>query len=250
MAKKERLDNLLVELGFCQTLAEARGRIMAGEVVVDDHRHDKSGTRFLPGANIRVKGVRRDYVSRGGGKLAGALQTLGINVEGKTCMDVGASTGGFTDCLLQKGAKRVYAVDVAYGFLAWSLRQDDRVVNIERTNIKDLTATQAPEPIDFCVGDCSFISLLKVLPPLRPFLAKNAQLLMLIKPQFEGRRDQLEGGVVKSEALRQQIIEQTAEGCRALGFEVLGGCDSQVHGPKGNIEHLVWLCYGAAATLT
>jgi 23S rRNA (cytidine1920-2'-O)/16S rRNA (cytidine1409-2'-O)-methyltransferase len=215
---------------------------MAGEVFVDGERVDKAGAPTSVEATIDVRGRDNPFVSRGGLKLEHALAVLQIDVAEVVAMDVGASTGGFTDCLLQRGAARVYAVDVGYGQLAWKLRQDPRVVNLERTNIRKLTRDAVSDPISFVVADCSFISLTKVLPSVLPFLGERAQLVVLVKPQFEvGRGKVGKGGVVRDPALRTSAIESVETFCRQLGLEVLGGVDSDTPGPKGNVEYLLWL---------
>ena len=219
---------------------------MAGQVFVGGERFDKAGTKVDPGVEVELRGDENPYVSRGGLKLAGALDAFGLMVEGAVAIDVGASTGGFTDCLLQRGAVRVYAVDVGYGQLAWKLRQDPRVINIERTNIRKLPAETITEPLDLAVADCSFISLTKVLPHVLPLLRPGGQLVVLIKPQFEAGRERVgKGGVVRDEALRQALIGEIVDWCRARGLSVLGGADSAVEGPKGNREHLLWLSLAA-----
>ncbi|MBH25250.1 MAG: TlyA family rRNA (cytidine-2'-O)-methyltransferase [Myxococcales bacterium] len=242
MAKGVRIDRLLVDRGLVQSRERARARIMAGQVFIADQRIDKPGTRVDPDAEIDLRGDKNPFVSRGGLKLDGALNAFELDVTDRVAMDVGASTGGFTDCLLQRGAARVYAVDVGYGQLAWKLRQDERVINLERTNVRALPPGAVPEPIELVVADCSFISLTKVLPPVLPLLAEGAELVILIKPQFEAGRGRVgKGGVVRDEQVRQETIDEVVESCRGLGLEPLGQVDSEVHGPKGNVEHFVWL---------
>ncbi len=240
--KKVRLDVLLVERGLCESRERARGLIMAGLVFVRDQKSDKPGTRYDPEIEVEVRGQNNPFVSRGGLKLQGALQHFGLDVDGRVAIDVGASTGGFTDCLLQRGATRVYAVDVGYGQLAWKLRQDERVINLERTNIRTLDPALVPEPVDLAVVDCSFISLRKVLPHVLPLLQPGAALIVLVKPQFEVGKGRVgKGGVVRDETLRQETIQTIRTSCEGLGFQVLGGVDSDTHGPRGNIEHLLYL---------
>jgi 23S rRNA (cytidine1920-2'-O)/16S rRNA (cytidine1409-2'-O)-methyltransferase len=243
---RERLDVRLVALGLAPSRERAQSLIMAGQVLVDGARVDKPGEKPRPEAVLTLTGDPNPYVSRGGLKLDGALTRFGLGVAAKVALDVGASTGGFTDCLLQRGAAKVYAVDVGYGQLAWKLRQDPRVINLERTNIRGLGADQIPDPLDLAVADCSFISLTKVLPHVLPLLRPGADLVVLVKPQFEVGKDRVgKGGVVRDEALRQEAIADVRRACEALGCTVLGGADSELAGPKGNLEHLLWLrCAG------
>lgn len=247
MATRTRLDVLLVERGLVESRQRAQARIMAGDVFVGGERVDKPGTKIAEDAALEVRGEENPFVSRGGLKLEHALQAFGLEVSGCVAMDVGASTGGFTDCLLQRGAARVYAVDVGYGQLAWRLRQDPRVVNLERTNIRALSAAQVPEPMAVVVADCSFISLRLVLPPVLPFLAPGAQAVVLVKPQFEVGRGRVgKGGVVRDEELRQETIAELSAFASSLGFAVRGGVDSAIRGPQGNLEHLLWLEWSGA----
>lgn len=240
---KIRLDKLLVERGLCPSRTRAQALILAGEVVVGDHTQTKAGTLVDPEVPLRLKrGDPNPYVSRGGLKLRGALDHFEVHVEGTVCMDVGASTGGFTDCLLQAGAARVYAIDVGYGQLAWKLSQDERVVVLDRQNIRKLEPEQIPEPIDLAVADCSFISLTKVLPHLPAFLRSGAELVVLVKPQFEVGRERVgKGGVVRDEAARSAALDQVEASARELGFEVLGRTSSPITGREGNHEWLAWL---------
>ncbi len=239
---KPRLDQYLVMHKLVDSLERARGLIMSGVVFVNDDRVDKPGTRLKASAKVEVRGNPNPFVSRGGLKLEGALQHFGLDVTDVAAVVVGAPTGGFTDCLLQRGAARVYAVDVGYGQLAWRLRQDERVINIERTNIRKVPEGVIPEPLDLAVADCSFISLTRVLPHVLPLLRDGADLVVLVKPQFEVSKERVgKGGVIRDEALRQEAIEDVAQACRALGCEVVSGVDSDTHGPSGNIEHLLWL---------
>lgn len=242
MVKKERLDKLLVTRGLVQSRERARALILAGKVVVGDHAVDKAGTQVPLDADLRLKGEDIPYVSRGGVKLAGGLDALGIDVAGQVAIDVGASTGGFTDCLLQRGAARVFAVDVGYGQLAWSLREDPRVVNLERTNIRELSAGQLPEHPTLAVIDASFISLDKVLPATLALLAPGATVVALIKPQFEvGRGEVGKGGVVRDADQHRRVIEQVTQTALDLGCRVLGVSESPLLGPKGNREFLIGL---------
>lgn len=209
---------------------------MAGQVLVDDVPFDKPGTRVRDGATIRLRGVASRFVSRGGDKLDGALDDLGIDPAGKLCLDVGASTGGFTDCLLQRGATRVYAVDVGYGLLDAKLRDDPRVIVRERINARNLAAAQVPEPVDLLVADVAFISLRLVVPALAA-VAPHAEWLLLVKPQFEVGREQVgKGGVVRDDALRAWAVESVRGAAEALGWREVARADSRVAGPKGNRE--------------
>jgi len=242
MVNKERLDKLLVERGLACSRQRARALILAGRVLVEDQTVDKAGSSISSDAAIRVRGDALPYVSRGGLKLAEAITVFGLDVRGRTVVDVGASTGGFTDCLLQNGAARVYAVDVGYGQLAWSLRQDARVVSLERTNIRHLKPEVLETTPDLAVIDASFISLAKVLPPTLLLLAGQAEIVALIKPQFEvGPGKVGKGGVVREPALHRQVIENVRQLADRLGCDVLGVTDSPIRGPKGNREFLIHL---------
>lgn len=242
---KERLDKLLVDLGLAASRERARALILAGKVVVDDHRIDKAGVRVDVEAQVRLKGADLAYVSRGGLKLEKALACFPVAVSGRVAIDVGASTGGFTDCLLQNGAVKVYAVDVGYGQLAWKLRDDSRVVNMERSNIRAMTADKFDPLSSLAVIDASFISLSKVLPSTLPLLTADAEIIALIKPQFEvGKGLVGKGGVVKDPQLHQQVIENTERLAIELGCAVLGVEASPILGPKGNREFLIYLRKG------
>jgi 23S rRNA (cytidine1920-2'-O)/16S rRNA (cytidine1409-2'-O)-methyltransferase len=242
MANRERLDKLLVERGLAPSRERARALILAGKVVVGDHAIDKVAVQVDLEAPIRLKGEDIPYVSRGGLKLAEALATFHLTVAGRIAMDVGASTGGFTDCLLQQGARKVYAVDVGYGQLAWKLRVDMRVVNLERTNVRDLTAAQLPEQPSLAVIDASFISLEKVLPAVLPLLPPDGEVVALIKPQFEVGRGRVgKGGVVRDPVLHQEVVERIRHSAGQLGCQVLGVTASPILGPKGNREFLIHL---------
>ena len=241
---RERLDKLLVDRGLCASRERARAMIMAAKVLVDDQVIDKAGTRVFCDVEIRLRGEDIPYVSRGGVKLAGALDNFAVNVENRVAIDVGASTGGFSDCLLQRGVGRIYAVDVGYGQLAWKLRADERVVNIERTNIRDLTSADLDERPDLAVIDASFISLEKVLPPTLAMMQRPAEIIALIKPQFEvGRGKVGKGGVVRDPNLHAEVIEKIKNAAIALGCEVENVCESSITGPKGNREFLLYLRY-------
>jgi 23S rRNA (cytidine1920-2'-O)/16S rRNA (cytidine1409-2'-O)-methyltransferase len=242
MTTKERLDKLLVERGLVASRERARALILAGQVVVGEHTVDKAGTQVLADAPIRLKGDDIPYVSRGGLKLEKALSVFAVRVAGRTALDVGASTGGFTDCLLQHGVSRVYAVDVGYGQLAWSLREDPRVVNLERTNIRHLQPGALAEVPDLAVIDASFISLDKVLPPTLALLSEDAEIIALIKPQFEVGRGQVgKGGVVRDPDLHQAVIDRVKDLSAQLGCKALGLVESPILGPKGNREFLIYL---------
>nr|WP_320115566.1 TlyA family RNA methyltransferase [uncultured Desulfuromonas sp.] len=241
-ATKERLDKRVVELGLCRSRERARALIMSGNVLVNDCVVDKAGTRVSVDAAIRVRGGDLPYVSRGGLKLAGGLEQFRLVIDGRVAMDVGASTGGFTDCLLQNGAAKVYAVDVGYGQLAWKLREDQRVVNLERTNIRELTREQLDEVPDLAVIDASFISLEKVLPPTLALLAADADIVALIKPQFEvGKGNVGKGGVVRDEQQHAQVIDKIRQLAETLNCRVCDLCESPILGPKGNREFLIHL---------
>ena len=242
MAVKERLDKLLVDRGLAGSRERARALILAGQVVVGEHAVDKAGARVETAAAIRLRGEDLPYVSRGGVKLAHALKVFAIEVGGRTAIDVGASTGGFTDCLLQLGAARVFAVDVGYGQLAWKLREDSRVVCLERTNIRYLDASALGMLPDLAVIDASFISLDKVLPPTLALLAPGAEVVALIKPQFEVGRGQVgKGGVVRDPDQHAAVVAHARSTAELLGCTVLGVTASPLLGQKGNREFLIHL---------
>lgn len=237
---KVRLDILVMERGLAPSRERGRALIMAGQVVVDDHVADKAGQQVRVDADIRIKGETLRYVSRGGLKLEKALDHFKINVAGLTVIDVGASTGGFTDCLLQRRALRVFAVDVGYGQLAWQLRTDPRVVSLEKTNIRHLTPDKLPDIADMAVIDASFISLAKVIPPVLHLIRDGAMIVALIKPQFEvGRGEVGKGGVVRDENKHRQVTASIGAMAVELGLQVLGVTESPVLGPKGNKEFLI-----------
>ena len=239
--KKKRLDILLVERELVPSRSRAQARIMAGDVFVQGQRCDKAGTRFADDVAIELRGDELPYVSRGGLKLEAALDAFDYDVNDRVVIDVGASTGGFTDCVLQRGAARVYAVDVGYGQLAWKLRTDDRVINIERTNIRHMDADAIDEPCSLAVIDCSFIGLEKVIPNTLTFLGPDADVIALIKPQFEVGPDAVgKGGVVRDEDARRQGIDDVIATAASLGLRHVRGIDCPVHGPAGNIEYLAW----------
>jgi 23S rRNA (cytidine1920-2'-O)/16S rRNA (cytidine1409-2'-O)-methyltransferase len=239
---KKRLDILLTERELAASRSKAKALIMAGKVFVEGQRVDKAGTPIAEDAQVELRGDLNPYVSRGGLKLAGALEAFGYDVAGKVVIDVGASTGGFTDCVLQAGAAKVYAVDVGYGQIAWKLRQDERVEVIERTNIRHMEPDRLPEKCDLAVIDCSFISLELVLPNTLTFLKDDADVIALIKPQFEvGKGNLGKGGVVRDEDIRREAIEGIVDFARTLEMSRVDSVDSEVHGPAGNVEHLIWL---------
>ena len=240
VAQKVRLDKLLVDRGVAPTLEKARALILARAVKVNETYPDKAGAPVGVDSEIHIKGEDNPYVSRGGLKLAGALKEFNLHVEGIAAIDVGASTGGFTDCLLQAGARKVYALDVGYGQLAWKLREDKRVVVIERTNIRYYDGTDLDEQVDLAVIDASFISLKSVIPAIVKFLGEGALILALIKPQFEAQREEVgKGGVVNDPAIHDRVVSDISEFCESLNLEVEGTCASPVFGPAGNKEFFI-----------
>jgi 23S rRNA (cytidine1920-2'-O)/16S rRNA (cytidine1409-2'-O)-methyltransferase len=239
--QKVRIDRLLFERGLAESREKAQAMIFAGQILVNGQKQDKAGALVPGDANIRILGETLPFVSRGGLKLASALKEFSVIVEGKAALDVGASTGGFTDCLLQNGARKIFAVDVGYGQMAWKIRQDPRVVVIERTNIRDMDPSLIPEPIDLTVIDVSFISLEKVVPHILRFLKPGAGLVALIKPQFEVGKDQVgKGGIVRDEVARTAAKERVLESMQGLGFDVQGVISSPITGQDGNIEFLLY----------
>ena len=240
MAERLRLDVLLVEKGLAESRRRATGLILAGKVLVEGSKVSKAGQKVSPEAKLEVLDQDEGYVSRGGFKLAGALDALSVKVAGLVAMDVGASTGGFTDCLLRRGAKKVYAIDVGYGQLAWQLRQDARVVVLERCNVRYLSGEQVNERVDLAVIDTSFISLKKVIPKVLEFFKPGARLLALIKPQFEVGKSQVgKGGVVRDPKLHEQVVGDMENFCRRQGLEVEMVVESSLLGPKGNREFFI-----------
>lgn len=234
------MDTLLVDRGLAGSRERAQGLILAAKVLVDGRSVTKAGHKVPPDAEIRIVGEDIPFVSRGGVKLQHALSAFHVSVEGLVAMDVGASTGGFTDCLLQNGALRVYAVDVGYGQLAWKLRQDSRVVVLERQNIRHLPTDLIPEPITLATVDASFISLTLVIPAVKRFLAPGSILVVLIKPQFEAGRERVgKGGVVRDPAVHTQVCDSIRVFCESEGFAVMGIVPSPLTGPKGNKEFLL-----------
>ena len=239
MKVKKRLDVLLTEQGYADTRSKAQAIIMAGQVYVDGQKADKPGISYEETVQIEVRGESCPYVSRGGLKLEKALRDFGVKPEGFVCSDSGASTGGFTDCLLQQGAKKVFAIDVGYGQLDWKIRSDERVVVMERTNIRYVTPEQLGEPLDLSVIDVSFISLKIVLPTIKTLLKPNGQVLCLIKPQFEAGREKVgKKGVVREPETHKEVLDNFVALANELGFTILGLTFSPVKGPEGNIEFL------------
>ena len=249
--KKVRLDQLVYDLGYTESRERAKTTIMSGLVFVNGQRADKPGTPVSPDAKIEVRGEAIPFVSRGGFKLDKALQVFPIDPSGKSCIDCGASTGGFTDVLLQHGAAKVYAVDVGYGQLAWKLRNDPRVVNLERTNLRYVTAEQIPELLELAVMDVSFISIKLVLPAVKALLVPGADLVCLIKPQFEAGRDEVgKKGVVRDSGVHCQVIRGILDFAPQIGLSVMGLDFSPIKGPEGNIEYICHMkngCYEGAS---
>lgn len=239
---KERLDVLLVQQGYATSREKAKAIIMAGQVYVDGQKEDKAGSMFKEEAKIEVRGNTLKYVSRGGLKLEKAMSHFAVTLEGKVCMDVGASTGGFTDCMLQNGAVKVYSVDVGHGQLDWKLRNDPRVVCMEKTNIRYVTPEDIEEPVDFSSIDVSFISLTKVLLPVRNLLSQDGQIVCLIKPQFEAGREKVgKKGVVRDPAVHKEVIEKVIVFAKEQYLQPLTLDFSPIKGPEGNIEYLLYL---------
>jgi len=240
-AKKERLDLLLHHRGYAPSRAKAQGIILSGRVFVNDKKVDKPGTRIDPASQIEVRGPATKYVSRGGDKLEAALEAFGIDLRDKTALDVGASAGGFTDCMLRHGARKVYAIDVGYGQLAWPLRTDPRVVVIERTNIRYAEPDLIPEKVDFAAVDVSFISLKLVLEPVRAMMAADGAIVALIKPQFEAGREQVgKGGVVRDPDVHREVVGSIVEFAASIGLRHGGTIESPLIGPAGNREFLAY----------
>ena len=239
---KKRLDVLLVERGFFESREKAKAVIMTGNVYVNNQKADKAGTTYPEEVAVEVRGSSMRYVSRGGYKLEKAMRSFSIDLSGRITMDIGASTGGFTDCMLQNGASKVYAVDVGYGQLAWKLRNDPRVVDLERTNMRYVTAEQVPDPIEFFSADVAFISLKLILPAARAICADSAEGVCLIKPQFEAGRENVgKNGVVRDKAVHTAVVEDIVSWCLDNGFSVLGLDYSPIKGPQGNIEYLIYI---------
>lgn len=239
---KERLDILLVKRGLVTSREKAKTTIMAGNVFVKGQREDKAGTTFPDDVEIEIRGQAMPYVSRGGWKLEKAMDKFGVKLNNKVCTDVGSSTGGFTDCMLQNGAKKVYAIDVGRGQLDWKLRQDERVICMEKTNIRYVTPEDLGEKIDFSSIDVSFISLTKVLQPIRNYLAEEGEIVALIKPQFEAGREKVgKKGVVREKTTHYEVIQKIIDYALSIGFDVKALTYSPIKGPEGNIEYLVYL---------
>lgn len=239
---KQRLDVLLVNRNLAESREKAKAIIMSGEVFVNGQREDKAGSSFPEDVEIEVKSNPLKYVSRGGLKLEKAMEKYGFDLERKVCMDVGSSTGGFTDCMLQNGAVKVYAVDVGTNQLAWKLRQDERVVTMEKTNIRYLTPDQINDKIDFASIDVSFISLTKVLLPVRELLDEKGEVVSLIKPQFEAGREKVgKKGVVRDPKVHVEVIQMVASYANSIGFDTIDLDYSPIKGPEGNIEYLLYM---------
>ena len=242
MSNKIRLDVAVFEAGYAPSREKAKAIIMAGQVYVNNQKVDKAGTEIKCDDKLEVRGSTLKYVSRGGLKLEKAMQCFPIILNDKVCMDVGASTGGFTDCMLQNGAKKVYSIDVGYGQLAWKLRTDERVVNLERTNFRYATREQVPDEIDFSSVDVSFISLYHILPVLNSLLANNGEAVCLIKPQFEAGKEKVgKKGVVRDLNVHLEVVKKIISLAVENGFSVLGLQFSPIKGPEGNIEYLIYL---------
>lgn len=242
MSDKKRLDTAVFEAGFCESREKAKALIMSGIVFVNDQKEMKAGREIKPDDKIEVRGSTLKYVSRGGLKLERAMQSFPVELDGSICMDIGASTGGFTDCMLQNGACKVYSIDVGYGQLAWKLRSDPRVVNLERTNFRYVTKEQIPDEIDFASVDVSFISLKLILPVMCELLKAGGEAVCLIKPQFEAGRENVgKKGVVRDPAVHSLVIKNTVTFACGAGFAVLGLDHSPVKGPEGNIEYLMYI---------
>ncbi|MCI8771867.1 MAG: TlyA family RNA methyltransferase [Lachnospiraceae bacterium] len=240
--KKERLDMLLVRRALAESREKAKRLIMAGNVFVNDQREDKAGSMFSEDVQIELKGTPMKYVSRGGYKLEKAVDLWEVPLEGKVCMDVGSSTGGFTDCMLQNGAKKVYAVDVGTNQLAWKLRQDERVISMEKTNIRYVTREEVPEEIAFSSIDVAFISLTKVLFPVKNLLGARGRVVCLVKPQFEAGREKVgKKGVVRDKEVHVDVVCKIMEYACEIGFTILSVDYSPIKGPEGNIEYLLYL---------
>lgn len=239
---KKRLDMLMMERALAPSREKAKAYIMAGEVYVDGEKEEKAGTMFPETVKIEVRGKVLPYVSRGGLKLEKAMNNFEVSLEGKVCMDVGASTGGFTDCMLQNGAVKVYSIDVGYGQLDWKLRNDERVVCMEKTNIRYVTPEDIQEPADFSSIDVSFISLTKVLGPVRNLLTEEGEIVCLIKPQFEAGREKVgKKGVVRDPAVHEEVIRKVKDFAMSISMEPMHLDFSPIKGPEGNIEYLLHL---------
>lgn len=250
MSEKLRLDSEIFARGLAESREKAKAYIMSGIVFVNNQKADKPGMTVKDTDIIEVRGDTLKYVSRGGLKLEKAVDAFGLSLTNKICADIGASTGGFTDCMLQNGAVKVYAIDVGYGQLDWKLRTDSRVVNLERTNFRYVTAEQIPDPLDFASVDVSFISLTKILPVMHTLLKEGAEAVCLIKPQFEAGREKVgKKGVVRDPAVHKEVLENMISFIPTVGFSVLDLSFSPIRGPEGNIEYLVHIIKDGAGTV-
>ena len=248
---KERLDVMLVKRNLAESREKAKAVIMSGNVFVDGQREDKAGSTFASDVHIEVKGHALPYVSRGGFKLEKALETFDVDVKGKVCTDVGSSTGGFTDCMLQNGAAKVFAIDVGRGQLDWKLRNDPRVICMEKTNIRYVAPEDIGETVDFSSIDVSFISLTKVLGPIRDYLSDEGEIVALIKPQFEAGREKVgKKGVVREKSTHREVLEKIMDFAMSIGFDLCALEFSPIKGPEGNIEYLIHLKKCAVKTGT
>lgn len=242
MKEKLRLDTAVFERGFCESREKAKALIMAGCVYVNNQKQDKPGMTLKPEDKLEVRDNSLKYVSRGGLKLEKAMANFDISLDGLVCADIGASTGGFTDCMLQNGAKTVYAIDVGYGQLAWKLRCDERVINLEKTNFRYVTHEQVPDKLDFASVDVSFISLKLILPVMRSLMHENSEAVCLIKPQFEAGRENVgKNGVVRDLKVHEQVVDGITKFMVETGFDVIGVDFSPIKGPQGNIEYLAYI---------
>ncbi len=242
ISEKLRLDTAVYEQGFAESREKAKALIMSGVVFVNNQKADKPGITLKPTDVLQVRGNPLKYVSRGGLKLEKAMTVFGLSLTGFICADIGASTGGFTDCMLQNGADKVYSIDVGYGQLAWKLRNDDRVINLERTNFRYVTNAEIPDSLDFASVDVSFISLNKILPPLHRLLKDGGRAVCLIKPQFEAGKEKVgKKGVVRDIAVHREVVENVTNFMLQNGFSVLGIEFSPIKGPEGNIEYLAYI---------
>ncbi len=242
---KERLDVLLVKYGIVESREKAKAYIMAGEVFVDGQREDKAGSMFPETAHVELRGTPMKYVSRGGFKLEKMVERNSIDLTGRVCMDVGSSTGGFTDCMLQNGAEKVYAIDVGTNQLVWKLRTDPRVISMEKTNIRNVTPDMIADKADFVSIDVAFISLTKVLPPVKELISEDARLVCLIKPQFEAGREKVgKGGIVREPETHLEVLQQIVGFALSMGFKLLDLTFSPIKGTEGNIEYLMYLQNG------
>ena len=248
MSNKERLDILLTEKNFFDSRARAKTMIMLGKILVNGQKIDKAGTMIARDAEIKILGEEMPFVSRGGFKLQKAIKSFELDLKNKIAADIGASTGGFTDCMLQHGAKKIYAVDVGYGQLAWKLRNDERVINLERTNIRNVTRKEIPDILDFASVDVAFISLEKVLPVAYELLSDVGEVAALIKPQFEAGKDKVgKKGVVRDKKIHAEVIERVLNFAKEINFKICGLDFSPIKGPEGNIEYLAYLSKNISA---